>query len=55
MKERDFITIADWRADELREALDLALHLKREHRAGISHLGVLRGKTLAMIFQKPSL
>ena len=55
MKERDFITIADWRADELREALELALHLKREHRAGISHQDVLRGKTLAMIFQKPSL
>jgi len=52
---RHFVTVADWRADELREALDLALHLKREHRAGISHQDVLQGKTLAMIFQKPSL
>lgn len=53
--KRDFVTMADWRADELRELLDLALHLKREHRAGISHQAVLQGKTLAMIFQKPSL
>jgi len=53
--KRDFVTIADWRTDELREALDLALHLKREHRAGICHQEALRGKTLAMIFQKPSL
>lgn len=53
--KRDFVAVADWSAPELREALDLALHLKREHRAGISHEDVLRGKTLAMIFQKPSL
>ncbi len=53
--KRDFVTIGEWSAPELREALDLALHLKREHRAGISHQDVLRGKTLAMIFQKPSL
>lgn len=55
MTRRHFVTVADWRADELWEALDLALHLKREHRAGISHQDVLQGKTLAMIFQKPSL
>ena len=55
MTKRDFVTIADWRADELRELLELALHLKREHRAGISHEEILRGKTLAMVFQKPSL
>ena len=53
--KRDLVAIADWRAEELREILDLALHLKREHRAGISHRDVLAGKTLAMIFQKPSL
>ncbi len=53
--KRDFVTVGDWRPEELREALALAAHLKREHRAGISHQDVLRGKTLAMIFQKPSL
>ncbi|HEU68765.1 MAG TPA: ornithine carbamoyltransferase [Candidatus Acetothermia bacterium] len=53
--KRDFVRIADWSAPELWEALDLARHLKREHRAGISHRNVLAGKTLAMIFQKPSL
>lgn len=55
MIKRDLIAIADWRADELRDVVDLALHLKREHRAGISHREVLRGRTLAMVFQKPSL
>jgi len=53
--KRDFVTVGDWRPEELREALALAAHLKREHRAGIPHQDVLRGKTLAMIFQKPSL
>ncbi|MBC7220460.1 ornithine carbamoyltransferase [Candidatus Bipolaricaulota bacterium] len=53
--KRDFVRIADWSASELWDALDLALHLKREHRAGISHRDVLPGRTLAMIFQKPSL
>lgn len=53
--KRDLVTIADWKPDEIREVLDLAAHLKREHRAGISHRDVLPGKTLAMIFQKPSL
>lgn len=52
---RHFLRLADWSAPELREALDLARHLKREHRAGISHRDVLPGKTLAMVFQKPSL
>lgn len=53
--KRDFLTIGTWTAEELRETLELAAHLKREHRAGISHQRLLRGKTLAMIFQKPSL
>lgn len=53
--KRDFVRIADWSGPELWEALDLALHLKRELRAGVSHRDVLAGKTLAMIFQKPSL
>ncbi len=53
--KRDFLRIADWSAHELWDALDLALHLKREHRAGISHRDVLPGRTLAMMFQKPSL
>lgn len=53
--KRDLVRIADWSSPELGEALDLAQHLKREHRSGTSHRDVLPGKTLAMIFQKPSL
>jgi len=51
----DLLTIAEWEPEQIREVLNLAAHLKREHRAGISHRDVLAGKTLGMIFQKPSL
>jgi ornithine carbamoyltransferase len=53
--KRDLLTIAEWKAEQIREVLDLAAHLKREHRAGVSHRDALAGKTLGMIFQKPSL
>src|SRR5208283_1030819 len=39
---------------ELARLLDLAARLKEELRAGLEH-PYLRGRTLAMIFQKPSL
>ncbi|MCR4391534.1 MAG: ornithine carbamoyltransferase [Candidatus Acetothermia bacterium] len=53
--KRDLVSLADWSTEEIWEVRDLAAHLKRELRSGISHEHVLRGKTLAMIFQKPSL
>lgn len=53
--KRDFIALSDWSTEEIWEALELAAQLKREARAGISHRGILSGKILAMIFQKPSL
>ncbi|MCD6495439.1 ornithine carbamoyltransferase, partial [Candidatus Bipolaricaulota bacterium] len=40
--------------EEIYEILETARNLKLEHRAGVKH-DVLAGKTLAMIFQKPSL
>jgi len=51
---KDLISLADYDAEGLYELLELAKHLKREHKAGLQHT-VLAGKTLAMVFQKPSL
>lgn len=53
--KRDLVSLGDWSTQEIWEVLELAAHLKREHRAGVRHDHILRGKTLAMIFQKPSL
>ncbi len=53
--QRHLATLADWESQEIWETLELAAHLKRELRGGISHQQVMCGKTLAMVFQKPSL
>jgi ornithine carbamoyltransferase len=50
---RDLLTIADLEREQLEELLDLAAHLKRLQRDRIPHR-LLPGRTLAMIFQKPS-
>src|SRR5215211_2121875 len=53
LKGRSFTRVADWSRDELLAALDLADDLKeRQGRREEHHL--LPGRTLAMIFQKPS-
>jgi ornithine carbamoyltransferase len=49
-----FISIADWSPSDLQGLLDLALKLKQGWMAG-GNRPVLQGKTLAMVFQKPSL
>ena len=54
IKPRSFITVADWSADELMELLARAQELKRLHHKGEEHQ-TLRGRTLAMYFEKPSL
>jgi len=51
---KDFIAIADFTASEIQSLLDLASDLKKEHQKG-GNPPLLRGKVLAMIFQKPSL
>ncbi len=50
----DFISIADLSADELLELLELADELKKKAKAGEDHRP-LAGKTLGMLFEKPSL
>lgn len=51
---RHFLQLEDWSSEELHAMLDLALELKREYFAG-GNQPILKGKVLAMIFQKPSL
>jgi len=52
--KRDFLDLASLTPVELDGLLRLATRLKGELKSGIEH-PFLRGKTLAMIFQKPSL
>ncbi len=52
MGRHNFLSIRDFSPEELRYLLDLAREIKAHPWA---HNGVLRGKTLAMIFEKPSL
>jgi len=54
MKSKHLVSLKDLAAEDIWEILDVARSLKLEHRAGIRH-SMLSGKTLAMIFQKPSL
>ncbi|NLV74267.1 MAG: ornithine carbamoyltransferase [Chloroflexi bacterium] len=52
--KKDFISLADFSPQEQSDLLDLAVALKAEQRAGKAQPR-LAGKTLAMVFQKPSL
>ena len=54
MELRHFLSVADWSADELLEILDRARELRRLQRSG-DRPQTLRGRTLAMYFEKPSL
>jgi len=51
---KDFVTVADWTADDLWSMADRALTLRQHHRSG-KRPRTLEGRTLAMYFEKPSL
>ena len=51
---KHFLRISDWSSEDLQSLLDLAVQLKAELRDG-GNAPVLKGKTLGLIFQKPSL
>jgi ornithine carbamoyltransferase len=53
LKGRHFLRVNDWAADELVLVLDWADRLKARQRERIEHR-LLEGRTLGMIFQKPS-
>ncbi|NPA27354.1 MAG: ornithine carbamoyltransferase [Chloroflexi bacterium] len=55
MPKRDFLAIADFSAQDLRRILDYAHALKREWTTTGQNRPLLANKSLAMIFQKPSL
>lgn len=50
---KDFLSIADLNRDEIIEIFDLTTNIKNKLKSGESY-HPLKGKTLAMIFQKPS-
>jgi ornithine carbamoyltransferase len=52
MGRHNFLSIKDFSPEEIRYLLDLAREMKAHPSA---HSGALKGKTLAMIFEKPSL
>jgi ornithine carbamoyltransferase len=53
LKGHDFLRVNDWAADDLVSVLDLADRLKARQRERVEHRH-LEGRTLGMIFQKPS-
>src|SRR2546430_10155143 len=52
---KHFISIADHTIKELRHFLDVATRLKKQLKSTGKNDPILAGKTLAMIFEKPSL
>lgn len=53
LKGRDFLALADYKPEEVRYLIDLAVELKRKRKAGETYQP-LKGKTLGMIFEKSS-
>jgi ornithine carbamoyltransferase len=53
LSKKDILSIADLSANEIHLILKVAARLKKEQKSGKSQQ-LLRGKTLGMIFQKPS-
>ncbi len=51
--KRDFISIADYSKTEIEEIFNLTRELKEKTRSGVDHQWC-KGKTMAMIFAKPS-
>jgi ornithine carbamoyltransferase len=52
--KKDFLTIAEFNKEELTGLLDLAISLKEEFKSG-GNKPILKGKVLALVFNKPSL
>jgi len=52
--KKDFLAVSDYSTEDIQRMLDHAIVLKKELAKG-SNKPILKGKTMAMIFQKPSL
>ena len=53
LKTKDVLTLQELEENELKQIIELAIKLKKEHKKG-TQTPLLKNKTLAMIFQKPS-
>jgi ornithine carbamoyltransferase len=53
LKDKNFLTLADFTPTDVKSVLDLAARLKEQRRAGLGS-AALRGKSVALIFEKPS-
>ena len=53
LKTKDFLTFEELNRDELSKLIDLSIKFKKEFKKGTTK-PLLKNKTLAMIFQKPS-
>ncbi len=53
LKNRNFLKLLDFSAEEINEFIDFAAKLKEEKKAGTSHK-LLEGKNIALIFEKTS-
>ncbi len=54
IRGRDYITLMDYTTDEIKYLLSLSRDLKSRYYQGERHRNILTGKTLLMIFEKPS-
>ena len=55
LRGRSVVSISDLSADDIKLIFSMASLLKDTGRERTAHLGILAGRTLAMIFEKPSL
>ncbi len=54
MKGKDFLTLSEFTPQDLESVLDVAARLKSKREAGLGS-NALRGKSVALVFEKPSL
>ena len=54
LQGRHLLKMRDFTAEEINYLIDLAIRLKREKKAGIDQTAELRGKNIALIFEKSS-
>ncbi|MEB3758949.1 MAG: ornithine carbamoyltransferase [Desulfurococcales archaeon] len=54
LRGRDFLCLKDFTGEEIRELVKLGLELKRRYYAGERTIPVLAGRSIGLLFQKPS-
>ena len=54
LKGRSMLSLADFSSEEIGMIVEYALQMKREHSAGKRYWGLLEGRSLVLLFEKPS-